>query len=166
MTLLTLNANSTEPTDYLERKAVKAVVVDGDGNTLTFGSYLLGGGIDEGEGDEEALHRELMEEAGIEVEIIRPLGKIIGYRDALKKKYDTNGYLCRYLKTVSTPTTIEQYEKEIDLIWDTPKETIKRFEEEILDLQNVNKNTFNGDEYQSRLYNRQMSLAFLKEAFK
>jgi 8-oxo-dGTP diphosphatase len=166
MTLLIMNANPTEPTDYLERRVAKAVIVNDEGLTLTQGPYLIGGGVEEGETFEQALHREAIEEAGIEVEIVRPLGVIVGYRDALKKKYFTQGYFCTYLRTVSEPTTTDTEELDQKLEWLPPEESIKRIESEIEMLKHADQGTFTGDEYQSRLYNRQMTLAFLKEAFK
>lgn len=166
MIKLILNANSTEPTDYLERKVAKAVIVNDDGLTLTQGPYLIGGGVEEWESYEEALHREAMEEAGIEIEIMRPLGVVVGYRDALKKKYFTKGYLCKYLRTVSEPTTNDTEELEHKLEWLMPEQTIAKIESEIEILKLADQNLYTGDEYQSRLYNRQMTLAFLKEAFK
>ncbi len=163
---LLLNANSTEPTDYTERKVVKAVVIDGHGKTLIQGSYLIGGGVEVGETDEEALHREAMEEAGMKIEILKPLGQVIGYRDVLKRKYVTNGYLCKYIETLGPPTTTDPEELKMKLMWEKPAEAIQRFEIEIKNLQAADQTQYEGDAHQSRLYNRQMSLAFLKEAFK
>lgn len=164
MNLLTLNTNSTEPTDYTERKTAKGVVINDAGEVLMRGPYLIGGGVEEGETFEEALKREAMEEAGIEIEIIRPLGEVVSYRDALKMKYVIEGYLCKYIKTVSAPTTSDAEEIEQELIWQKPDKAVRRVQEDIKDIQGEDKNLYEGDGYQSRLYNRQMSLALLKEA--
>ncbi len=166
MPLLILNENPTEPVDYEERKTAKGVIVDDNGNTAILSSYLIGGGVENGESYEEALHREAMEEAGMKIEIIKPLGEVIGYRDALKRKYLAKGYLCKYLEIVSAPTTNDTEERGQILIWKKPHEAIARFESEIDYLKTEDKSLYKGDEYQSKLFNRQMSLAFLKEAFK
>lgn len=166
MRLLTLNENSFEPTNYAERKTAKAVIVDSEGRSLTLGPYLIGGGVEEGETFEAALHREAMEEAGITIEIIRHLGEIVSYRDALKKKYVTEGFLCKYLATVSKPTSTDPEEMENELIWETPDVALVRFEVEVDALKKTDKGSYSGDGWQSRLFNRTMTLTFLKEAFK
>lgn len=162
---LILNENSTEPTDYTERRTVKAVVIDNEGKTLTFGPYLLGGGVEEGESDEQAIAREMLEEAGIEVEIIKPLGRVVGYRDALKKKYIVDGFLCKFVRKICEPTTIDEGERNQKLIWHTSKEATLYVENEIEKLKAMDRNSFIGDQYQSLLFNKLTALAFLKEAF-
>jgi len=166
---LILNANISEPTDYEVRKTVKAVVVDEKGNTLTFGPYLLGGGVEEGESDEEAIAREMIEEAGIEVEILRPLGTVVGYRDALKRKYVVNGYLCRYKEKICEPTTTEEGEMNQVLKWHSPSEAIHYIESQLeaeKRAQLTQEPDRRKDIGQSLLYNKLTALAFLKEAFK
>lgn len=103
MNLLTLNANKFEPENYSVRKTVKTIIPNENNEVLIFGSNLIGGGVEKGESDEDALKREALEEAGIEIEIIKPLGDITQYRDFLKKKYIITGYISRGIGAASIP---------------------------------------------------------------
>ncbi len=162
---LILKETEAEPTDYQERRTLKAVVVDERGRTLTFGPYLLGGGVEEGESDEQAIAREMLEEAGIEVEISKPLGRVIGYRDAIKRKYIVDGFLCRYLRKVCEPTTTADDEIGRESVWhNTIKDAVKYIESEIEKVKASDRALYKGDGYQSSLYNKLTALAFLNEA--
>ncbi len=163
---LILNANSTETTDYEIRNTTKGVVVNVEGKTMLFTYNLIGGGVDEGETFEEALHREALEEAGMEIEILKPLGEVIAYRDFLKKKYVIKGFLCKYVKTVSEPTTTDDAEKARPLLVENPEDSISRLEKQIENLEKENPDKYEGDTYQAHLYNQQTTLAFLKDAFR
>lgn len=165
MPLLILNKNLIEPSSYLERKTVKAVIINDYGNTLHLSSNLIGGGVEEGENYEVALHREALEEAGIKIEIIKLLGEVIQYRDVLKKKYIVYGYLCKFINASNQPDSIDKIALNSKIIWEKPQEAINRFQSEINILKNTDPNKFEGDMFQSKLYNRQMALAFLEEAF-
>lgn len=161
---LILNANSTESTDYEIRNTTKAVVVNNEGKVLLFTYNLIGGGVDEGETFEGALHREALEEAGVEIEIVKPLGEVIAYRDFLKKKYVTKGFLCKVVKTISEPTTTDEAEKARPLLVENPQNSIARLKKQIADLEKENPEKYEGDTYQAHLYNQQTTLAFLIEA--
>jgi 8-oxo-dGTP diphosphatase len=164
MLLGILNANTEEPTNYALRKTVKAVVVNKEGNVALFSGNLIGGGVEEGETNEQALHREALEEAGMEIEICKPLGEVIQYRDVLQKKYVVHGYACNYVAITATPT-LEPEERGMKISWMTKKEAISLLESEINALKNANSALYPGDMYQSKLYNRIMSLTFLKQDF-
>ena len=87
-TFLTLNQhdlNIHEPTDgdiTFTRVAARAVLLNDKEqvavmNFTITGSYKLpGGGVDEGEEIEAALHREVREETGYEITDIQPLGRV------------------------------------------------------------------------------------------
>ena len=76
--LLTINENDFEPTGYSIRKVVRSLILDQTGTkVLFFGSHLVGGGVEEGETDEQAVAREAMEEAGARVKI----GKCLVFRE-------------------------------------------------------------------------------------
>ncbi len=163
MTLLTINSNAFEPQDYTIRKTVKAVIVNDSNEILLFGNSLVGGGVEEGETDEQALYREAMEEVGMRIEIKKPIGEVIQYRDVLKKKYIVTGYVCKYISTVSDPTSDQRDERGIKAVWKKPEDVIVQLESEIMTLRNADQSAYEGDSYQSKLYNRETTVALLKE---
>lgn len=160
--MLILNANDTEPLDYRDRQVVKGVILDDAGRVLMYGSTLVGGGIDEGETDEEALLREAIEEAGAEVTITRSLGEIIAYRDFLKRKYITRGYVCTHIRTLGAPTTTQEDEIGIVAEWENIESAIERVTNEIHALEAEGPDAYEGDEFLEKLYNRKMAVHFLK----
>ncbi|MDQ5954657.1 MAG: hydrolase [Patescibacteria group bacterium] len=161
------NENDFEPEDYLERPTVRCVVFNEDKkNVLLFGSLLVGGGVEEGESDEQAIIREALEEAGAELEILKPLGEIVSYRDETKKKYVSRGYLCKYIRKVSEPTTTAEDEINIKADWHDVNETINRIEGEIDDVLEKGEEYFGKDLFQTKLYNRRVNLDFIKEGLR
>ena len=72
---------------HKERGASRAVVFDNDGNIALLHATkknfhkLPGGGIEQGESIEKALHREIMEEIGCTIKNIRELGIIEEFRN-------------------------------------------------------------------------------------
>ena len=62
--LATFNDNDFEPTDYIDRPTVKAVILNDQDEVLLFSGGLPGGGVEDGETNEQALARECMEEIG------------------------------------------------------------------------------------------------------
>ena len=166
MLLHVINDPKGAPEDYEERKTAKAVVVGADGKVLMFRSSLLGGGVEEGETFEDALHREVLEETGAVVEVLKPLGGIIGYHDNAKKKYVVEGYLCKYIDTLSTPTTPHEYEQRITAVWQDPAESIVRLEKELQNLEREDPSDYDPGVHQSKMHTRQIAVILLKEFLK
>ena len=95
-----------EYTDH-DRQIVRAVVFDDDKNFYfvranrddDFGVSTLietsGGGVEEGEDLQEAIHRELKEELGIESEIICKIGVVSDYYNLIHRHNINNYFLCR-----------------------------------------------------------------------
>ena len=162
--LQTINENDFEPTDYIERKTVRALILDDIGTkVLCFGWNLPGGGVEEGETDEEALKREAIEEAGARIEIIKPLGKVIAYRDFTKKKYVIHGYLCKQIGKLENRTTIDPREVDVEVAWVSIVEAIKNVEREIASIANAYESQGKDEILQAKMNNRKTALAFLKE---
>ncbi len=87
--LKTINIENSEESEYSAyrvRNSARAVIFDKDNNIAFIYvpisdsgdvyHVLPGGGIDEGESKEEALARECLEEAGVQVEILAELGEV------------------------------------------------------------------------------------------
>jgi 8-oxo-dGTP pyrophosphatase MutT (NUDIX family) len=150
-----------EPIDYIERPTVKAVIVNENDEVLFFSGGLPGGGVEKGETNEEALKRELMEEIGANVKIVRELGNVISYRDLLKAKYIFTGYQCS-LVSLSTPTTTLSNEIGGGIVWKNRADAIAEMQQHIVDV-NLNKEEYEGDRYQRHILNTEAAIVFLKE---
>jgi len=103
---------------FSERIGVRAIVVNEQGHILLMhvsnkGYYKLpGGGVDAGESFDEALKRELNEEAGVEAfEVIGEIGEIDEYRERWSK---LSRHHC-YLVTLTKPPGVSsQTDQEIE----------------------------------------------------
>lgn len=163
MNLLTLNLNTFEPENYSVRKTVKAVIMNENDEVLLFGSGLIGGGVEDGESDEDALTREALEEAGIQIEIVKPLGAVTQYRDFLEKKYIITGYLCKQVGVAGDSTSTQTDEQGVRATWKNIREAVSDLKLQIDGLKNADASAYEGDTYQSKLFNRETTLRFLEE---
>lgn len=167
MKILTIiNKQENEPKDYTTRLTVKALVLDEDEKIAIFSGFLLGGGVEEGETTEQALHRECMEEAGIEIEIVRHLGVVTSYRDEIKRKYEVHGFLARLVGKHDLPTTKQEDELGETVTWLPFKEARSMFEKRISELEASSGADITKDSHQGKLYNTETALTFLNEATK
>lgn len=77
--------------EYEPRRAAYAVIADGQGRVASvlarYGYFLPGGGSLEGEGPEQTIEREVMEELGRRVRILRRLGEAVQYFTGEEKSY-------------------------------------------------------------------------------
>ena len=90
-----------------DRQIVRAIVFDDDGYFYfvrvdrddDFGRAICietaGGGVEDGENLEVAIHRELEEELGASVEVICKIGVVSDYYNLIKRHNINNYYLCR-----------------------------------------------------------------------
>lgn len=90
-----------------DRQIVRAIVFDNEGcfyfvrvdRDDDFGKaeYIetAGGGVEDGENLEVAIHRELQEELGASVEIVCKIGVVSDYYNLIKRHNINNYYLCR-----------------------------------------------------------------------
>lgn len=142
--LKTIKDNNTDTiTQWQTRKAARAIVLDENGLMpflfVSADNYykLPGGGIDEGETKEQAAHREVLEEAGCEIELDGEVGEVIEFRSEYKIKQTSYCYYGRVIKKVQQELT--EYEKDLgfELQWVTPKQAIEL-------LQNSTPQTYQG----------------------
>lgn len=108
-----------------ERSAARAIMIDDSSRIalmhVTNKNYykLPGGGVDPGESLEEALLRELKEEAGAHnVEILSEIGQIVEYREQWQRKGTHYCFLVKLTEALLAP---QQTDKEIDhgykIVW-------------------------------------------------
>lgn len=93
--------SSKEVSQFRIRKAVRAVVIDENGNVAiihaTKRSFyeLPGGGVEDNEDYVKAIIRECKEEIGCDVEVVDEIGFIVEYRKQEQLTKESYCYLCR-----------------------------------------------------------------------
>ena len=110
--------------EYMQREAARAVMTDGEGriallHVVKYGFYKLpGGGIDPGEGVEQALRRELMEETGCEAEVTGEIGKTIEYRDQGDFRQVSYAFTAKMVGAQRAPEfTAKELDEEFEMVW-------------------------------------------------
>ncbi len=142
------------------RKSARAILVNDDGKIAI--QYLAnrlfhklpGGGVENNETVEETLHRELKEEAGCDIEILRDIGIVIEYREGHRLLHISYCFLAR-VNGPFTETNLEQAEIDegMSTIWISPEEAVTRMKNDI-------PNTYQGK------FILQRELSFLEEYLK
>lgn len=142
---------------YHERRTVRAVLMDDDGLTpLIFVTKynfhtLPGGRLEKDEADNQALMREIKEETGCEMKIIRLIGRVVEYRALQKAKRISDCYLGEITQKGTSDFTQGEISEGSQLVWKDINEAIQTIE---MDEPNIYKG----------LFIQQRDLVFLKEA--
>ena len=120
---------------FVTRTAARAVLVDKDYrvalvNAKNRGYYKLpGGGIDEGELISEALHREVIEEAGYKIDVLCPIGYTFETRHKYEQFNVSYAFLARATEFVGNKLEEDEAEDGFELQWfDNIDEAIKAVE--------------------------------------
>ena len=112
-----------DESSFAERNAARAVLVDDEYRVALIdatnrGYYKLpGGGIDEGELIEEALQREVLEEAGYEIEPLCPLGYTHETRHKFEQFNNSYAWLARAKKEVGRNLMEDEIEDGFEVKW-------------------------------------------------
>ena len=119
-------------TGWKKRRAVRAIIFDKQNRIpllwVSKQSFhkIPGGGIEKGENIKKALKREIMEEVGIKIKRIKPLGEIIEHH--IKEKYQQNSYCFTALvsKKIGDPS-FSEFEKStgFELKWYSKNEALE-----------------------------------------
>lgn len=117
-----------EPKEYMTRPTAKGLVFDSDGKialVTTNKDYLLpGGGVESDETFEQAFIRECDEEIGCKIEISETIGKSEQYRNIDSRKYEIVFFVAKVLGEKGLPSSKEEDEQNIKIIWVTLNEAI------------------------------------------
>jgi 8-oxo-dGTP diphosphatase len=122
---------------YKLRKNARAILVREDGHIALqylqnhFFHKLPGGGIEDDESIEQALHREVREEVGCEIRIKKPIGVVIEYRDAHDLLQISYCYIAEVTGALGD-IELDQNEVAQGMVtqWVTPKTAIELLEED------------------------------------
>lgn len=121
-----------EMNNYRLRVAARGIVIRDDGkiaiqNKSNKNEYkLVGGGMEENEDPTVAFKREVLEEAGCEIEIIEQLGVTEEYKSLQNLKQISNIFVAKVIKDTHTLDLTEKEKNEgAKLLWLEPKEALK-----------------------------------------
>jgi 8-oxo-dGTP diphosphatase len=110
--------------NYDFREAARAVLFDQDNQVALVHApnknyyKLPGGGVEEDESVEQALKREVLEEAGCEIEVIGEVGQIVEHRDYCDLRQASYCFLARVVgEKGETNFTQKEKERGFKLIW-------------------------------------------------
>ena len=121
-----------EMKDYRLRVAARGIVMREDGKiAIQYKSNkneykLVGGGMEENEDPTIAFKREVLEEAGCEIEIIEKLGTTEEYKSLQNLKQISNIFVSKVINDIHKLNLTEKEKNEgAKLLWVEPKEALK-----------------------------------------
>lgn len=127
-----LGIKPQEMKDYRLQVAARGIIVRNDGkiaiqNKINKNEYkLVGGGIEENEDPITAFKREVLEEAGCEIEIVEKLGITEEYKSLQNLKQISNIFISKVVNDIHKLNLTEKEKSEgAKLLWLEPKEALK-----------------------------------------
>jgi ADP-ribose pyrophosphatase YjhB (NUDIX family) len=127
------NAVTALSVKYEDRLAVKVILFDKDNKLALVGTkhrLLPGGGVDEHEGDEDAAKREMREEVGCEIKIIREVAKTEEFRDKIGRHQYAHFFIAEVVGEKRTPQTTQADELGVVVEWHTLADAITILEKQ------------------------------------
>lgn len=119
------------------RKAVRAVVFDGENNIalLKVAEHdyhkLPGGGVEKGEDLSRALAREMVEEIGCKIAVDGKVGRIIEHRDKWNLEQESDCYLAKLVGEKGQPDfTEKERENGFVVVWASLEEAIEKIKKD------------------------------------
>lgn len=128
------DADTPDENSYQTREAARAVVFDAQGKVLilavTAFAYhkLPGGGVESGENLEQTLTREVAEETGCAIDILKKIGTILEYRSAYNLKQISHCYIAEVTEEGPTNFTDKETDEGFKLTRMTLEEAIHALE--------------------------------------
>ncbi len=126
------NIEPKEMNNYRLRMAARGIVIREDGkiaiqNKRNKNEYkLVGGGIEENEDPKVAFKREVLEEAGCEIEVISRLGITEEYKSLQNLKQISSIFIAKVIKDLHTLNLTEKEKSEgAKLMWVEPREALQ-----------------------------------------
>ena len=124
-----------------DRHVARAIVVDEEGffyfvrvcrdDIFGNGAFIetAGGGVEEGESTEEAIHRELKEEMGVRVDVLCKIGLVSDYYNQIHRHNLNHYYLCQIKSLGETEMTpVEQKEFQLSTLNMTIEEAVSEYQ--------------------------------------
>ena len=126
------NADVNNVSDWEHREAARAVVFDNENRIgllhVRKENYykLPGGGVEKGESLKVALDRELKEELGIEIKVVKEIGSIIEFRASWKLQQTSYCFLAKINSEKKEPNfTAGEISVGFETVWVSPTESLK-----------------------------------------
>jgi len=161
MKVLEIIGKKDEAVEYVERPTVKVIIQRGDEVLILNDGLLPGGGVDDGETNEQAITRELLEELGVTVRDVREIGQVTQYRNFLGKEYKVYGYTAQFEGFSASLAPQDAGEAAFTYKWLSKDTALQNVSESISRIETANPETTN-DTIQGSLYNRITTLTLLR----
>lgn len=146
--------------NYSDRLTVKVIIKNSAGKILILNDGLLpGGGVHQGETNEEALAREVAEECGMTIDNIATLGSVIQYREYLAKRYIVHVFTADLQVATDRRNPRDAGEIAFKHNWLSIEQAKVLLRYSIREME---RRIVQSDEQQGPLYNRKMTLAALE----